>query len=235
MLTICPFICTGASPCSGETAGFAMSASLSSATAHRHFPGRSQAAGASRRVPACSVVTTSGWKPQRHPPHGGQRGLPRPAAAPREPAIDDGGSGFGNGSGGGSAGGDGDGNGAEDEPPNLPVNIWLLAVAAAAALAVFKVGSKRQQARRRPDLDALAGRGAAAPTQAQPGRCVRLSCSDECLICWSVLGCMVRAGSFAVYMMPSGCGYFPVHTRPLHCPLPTAPPKLGCALTTSAR
>ena len=79
----------------------------------------------------------------------------------------DGGSGNGDGSNGGGSDGSGDGG----EAPNLGSNIWMLAVAAAAALGLFNVGSKQLKLRRQLVLEGL-GRQAAGVTA--DARCVRV-------------------------------------------------------------
>ena len=73
---------------------------------------------------------------------------------------DDGGEG---GSGSGGSGGGGGAGGGDDSPGNLGGNMWILVCVSAAALALFKVGSRQLQQRkalRKAELERrLAGGG----------------------------------------------------------------------------
>lgn len=86
----------------------------------------------------------------------------RLAATPADPApVDGNGSSNGSGNGGGGGGGSGGGDDAEGQS-QFNANIWLLTMAAAAALGLFKVGSKRLQAMQQQQQARATAAGATA-------------------------------------------------------------------------
>jgi hypothetical protein len=131
-----------------------------------------QPTGAHSGVPLFTMVSRAPASFRREAAGSPQRFRP-PAAASRGPSVDDGGGGGGSndsGDGGGGGSSDGDDGGGS----NLGSNIWVLVLAAAAALALFRVGSK--QLRRQQEQARLQRRAPGAAPEAAAARCASGSC-----------------------------------------------------------
>jgi hypothetical protein len=133
-----------------------------------------QPTGAHSGVPLFTMVSRAPASFRREAAGSPQRFRP-PAAASRGPSVDDGGGGGGsNDSGDGGGGGGGSSDGDDGGGSNLGSNIWVLVLAAAAALALFRVGSK--QLRRQQEQARLQRRAPGAAPEAAAARCASGSC-----------------------------------------------------------
>lgn len=147
---------------------------------------QSRIGGATQRAAASRVGRCSsrrGWQPPSRRPWS----IPASTGGSNAPPGD--GDGRGSGSGGGNDGGGGGndggsgGDGSGGDAPNLGSNIWMLAVAAAAALGLFSVGSKRLQLRRQLVQAGLGRQAGDAGGDTRWAGLLRCPCSTACLCC----------------------------------------------------